>query len=955
MTTPFHAKYWAHTLLLTHPRDGVEGLSRSIGNARVDLNPHQVDAALFALRSPYSKGVLLADEVGLGKTIEAALILAQRWAERRRRILLIVPATLRKQWQVELEDKFFLPSMILEARAANVLAKKGIANPFLVDDRILICSYQFVYAKRELVQRVDWDLVVIDEAHRLRSIYKGTKTAEGIVDSIRPARKLLLTATPLQNSLLELYGLVSILDSELFGGQDSFQAQFLANDDAEQRDAALRERIQHVCKRTLRRQVLEYIPFTNRFTHTADFVPSAAEQELYEEVSAYLQREVLVALPNTRRKLITLVMRKLLASSSAAIGATLIKFVERLSDQLKLRLPLEETLAEDFETLNELDEEWSEDGQAEEATAASGEALQYANTELADLKRFVALAQSVDLDSKASKLVEVLPLAFELAHEKGAARKAVIFTESCKTQEYLFRLLTERGYSGEIVLMNGSNNDETSKRAYAEWKQQNEHRWDDVSSGSKSADMKAAIVEAFRTRGTLLLATESAAEGVNLQFCSIVVNYDLPWNPQRIEQRIGRCHRYGQKSDVLVVNLLNRKNEADRRVFELLDQKFNLFKGVFGASDDVLGAVESGVDLEKRIAAIYQDCRTPAQIKTAFDTLQLELDEKIQAGINFARRAVLENFDAEVHERLRVHKEAAKQSLDAQQQMLLDLAKFALADGASFDAGEPRFRIKTREDIPEQRFHLDWQRAEALGDAFFRIDHPLAREIAQHAAATETAPAQVTFFYESHASALERYRGASGWLEVTKLTSDAVGRSEEFLLVAACDALGQRIAPDVAAKFFSLRGKVSGTTEECVPPVLAAIQNELKGLRLAELETRNEAFFQEEVEKLDRWAEDVKFTRERELKEIDAQIRAARKSSKTAVELAQKLETQKLIKTLELRRTTKRRQLFDAQDDVDRKRTELIEEIERQLQTKAQCETVFALRWVLTVAPGAGS
>ncbi|MBL8787018.1 MAG: DEAD/DEAH box helicase family protein, partial [Deltaproteobacteria bacterium] len=204
MTTPFHAKFWAHNLRLAHPHDGVEALSRSIGNARVDLNPHQVDAALFALRSPYSKGVLLADEVGLGKTIEASLILAQKWAERRRRILLIVPATLRKQWQVELEDKFFLPSVILEARAANLLAKKGIANPFEVDDKIVIASYQFVFAKRALVQQVSWDLVVIDEAHRLRSIYKGTKTAEGIVDAIRPAKKLLLTATPLQNTLLEL-------------------------------------------------------------------------------------------------------------------------------------------------------------------------------------------------------------------------------------------------------------------------------------------------------------------------------------------------------------------------------------------------------------------------------------------------------------------------------------------------------------------------------------------------------------------------------------------------------------------------------------------------------------------------------------------------------------------------------------------------------------------------------
>jgi adenine-specific DNA-methyltransferase len=945
LVTDFHAKYWAHSLRLAHPRNGVEALSRSIGNARVDLNPHQVDAALFALRSPYSKGVLLADEVGLGKTIEAALILAQRWAERRRRILLIVPATLRKQWQVELEDKFFLPSVILEARTANALAKKGIANPFLVDDRIVICSYQFVFAKRALVQRVDWDLVVIDEAHRLRSIYKGTKTAEGIVAAIRPARKLLLTATPLQNSLLELYGLVGILDEELFGSLDAFQAQFMASADAEERDAALRDRIQHVCKRTLRRQVLEYIPFTNRFTHTADFVPTKAEEQLYEEVSAYLQREVLVALPNARRKLITLILRKLLASSSAAIGATLAKFAARLSGPAQATLPVEESLAQDFDALDAIKEELGEE--VAEAEPVS-EAEQQTAAELSDLNRFVALAQSVELDSKAAKLVEVLPRMFELAQEKGAARKAVLFTESCKTQEYLFRLLSACGYAGEIVLMNGSNNDETSKRTYAEWKKRNEHRWADVSSGSKSADMKAAIVDEFRgDRGTLLLATESAAEGVNLQFCSIVINYDLPWNPQRIEQRIGRCHRYGQKSDVLVVNFLNRKNEADRRVFELLDQKFNLFKGVFGASDDVLGVVESGVDLEMRIAAIYQDCRTPEQIKTAFDALQVELDETIQAGMNKARRAFLENFDAEVHERLRIHKEVAKQSLGKQQQTLLDLAKYALRDRASFEPAEPRFHLLPSEDGAEQRFHLDWQRAEALGDIFFRVDHHLAKDIIEGAITTATPVAEVAFSYESHASALERYRGKSGWLEVAKLTAKAVERNEEFLLVAACADDGQPLPSDVAVKLFSLQGEILQPLSAVPPPELTAIRDDLKDSRLGDLDTRNQSFFEEEVEKLEHWAEDLKFALEKELKEIDVEIRAARKASKTGVTLAEKLEAQRAIKALEQKRSQKRRQLFEAQDDVDRKRAELIEGMERQLKSTSQCETVMTLRWAL--------
>ncbi|MFD2838881.1 helicase-related protein [Azotobacter vinelandii] len=122
----------------------------------------------------------------------------------------------------------------------------------------------------------------------------------------------------------------------------------------------------------------------------------------------------------------------------------------------------------------------------------------------------------------------------------------------------------------------------------------------------KTADTRAALVEHFKERGTIMIATEAGAEGINLQFCSLVINYDLPWNPQRIEQRIGRCHRYGQKHDVVVVNFVDRSNEADARVYQLLSQKFKLFEGVFGASDEVLGAIGSGVDFERRIAAIYQ-------------------------------------------------------------------------------------------------------------------------------------------------------------------------------------------------------------------------------------------------------------------------------------------------------------------------------------------------------------
>jgi hypothetical protein len=265
-STVFHAAYWAHSLRLAHPRDQVASLARSLGNARVDLNPHQIGAALFALRSPYSRGVLLADEVGLGKTIEAALVMAQKWAERRRRILLIAPATLRRQWQLELQQKFFLPSILLEAKSWNDRVRAGAANPFAGDGdpAVVICSYQFAYAKRAELAATPWDLVVIDEAHRLRNVYKGdkAKTAVGIAEAIADRRKVLLTATPLQNSLLELYGLVSILDPGVFGDVEQFQDQFVKKagfaNDAE-RDLALRDRLAAVCRRTLRRDVVGFV------------------------------------------------------------------------------------------------------------------------------------------------------------------------------------------------------------------------------------------------------------------------------------------------------------------------------------------------------------------------------------------------------------------------------------------------------------------------------------------------------------------------------------------------------------------------------------------------------------------------------------------------------------------------------------------------------------------------
>lgn len=321
--TPYHAKYYAHELTKRCSSDSMEKLAGAVASAQVDLNPHQVDAALFAFNSPLSRGALLADEVGLGKTIEAGLVLSQRWAERKRRILVITPANLRKQWHQELTEKFFLPCRILETKPYNDAIKQENFKPFEVKDAIVICSYHFARSKASDVATTPWGLVVIDEAHRLRNVYKPSNViANTLKLALQERHKLLLTATPLQNSLLELFGLASIIDEHAFGDLKSFREQF-ANLTQEQVFQTLKARLKPFCYRTLRRQVTGYIPFTNRLPLLEEFSPEESEDRLYELVSEYLRRPNLQALPASQRSLMTLVLRKLLASSSFAIAGAL--------------------------------------------------------------------------------------------------------------------------------------------------------------------------------------------------------------------------------------------------------------------------------------------------------------------------------------------------------------------------------------------------------------------------------------------------------------------------------------------------------------------------------------------------------------------------------------------------------------------------------------------------------
>jgi ERCC4-related helicase len=973
--TSYHAKYFAYELTKRCSSDSLEKLSSTLSNAQVDLNPHQIEAALFAFKSPLSKGAILADEVGLGKTIEAGLVLSQKWAERKRRILLIVPSSLRKQWNSELQEKFFLPSLILEAKSFNQIVKDGNLNPFNQENAIVICSYHFAKAKSPYIKQTAFDLVVIDEAHRLRNVYKtSNKIAREIKDAIQEYPKLLLTATPLQNSLLELYGLTSIIDDHIFGDLSSFKANYarvsreqdifenelgLVEPRQEMFDD-LRNRLKPICIRTLRKQVLEYINYRDRKPITQDYVPTEQEIELYDGMSEYLQRETLYALPASQRQLMTLILRKLLASSSFAIASTLgglVYKLEKLEEEIKAEVAIANEgiipgLEENYEAFIDTADEWIDDEEVDdeekkkEKKKYTLEDIPRIRAEKKDLEAFRDLAKAIFKNSKGESLLIALEKGFEMTATLGAQKKAVIFTESRVTQDYLWKLLSESGYEGKILLFNGSNNDQKSKDIYAEWLKKNQDG--DKISGSKTADLRAALVDYFRSDAEIMIATEAAAEGINLQFCSLVINYDLPWNPQRIEQRIGRCHRYGQKHDVVVVNFVNRKNAADQRVYELLDQKFKLFKGVFGVSDEVLGSIESGVDFEKRIAAIYQSCRTEEEINTAFDTLQTDMDVSIQEGMRGAKEKLLENFDEDVHEKLKINLRESKAYLETYEKMLWDISRYFLDDNALYAGDEYSFTLKTNpfpgEDIPEGPYKI----GKNIDDAhIYRPGHPLAERILSEVKSADLPVAELIFDYSQYGkiiSPLKELVGTCGTLRVAQLTIDSF-EIEDSILVTGVKDDGELIEEDIARKLFLLSADVKEPSGQAQNDIVQEKEAEKINILTANIADRNSEFFEDEVDKLDKWAEDVKKSLEIELRQLDIDIKTMKTSAKKVLQLAEKVKLQREIKDLEKKRNDMRQKLYQSQDEVDVKKEGLLARVEAQLKQKTTLKTLFTIRW----------
>ena len=579
--------------------------------------------------------------------------------------------------------------------------------------------------------------------------------------------------------------------------------------------------------------------------------------------------------------------------------------------------------------------------------------------EIAALQRLSKWAHSIGTDTKTRSLLTALEVGFDKMTSFGASKKAIVFTESRRTQDYLKSFLESNGYQGQVVLFNGSNGGPEATAIYEKWLETNKSTG--RACGSRAIDVRTALIEHFRDTATILIATEAASEGVNLQFCSLVVNYDLPWNPQRIEQRIGRCHRYGQKHDVVVINFLNERNAADQRVLELLAEKFQLFDGVFGVSDEVLGSIESGVDFEKRIFAIYQQCRSPEEIDAAFSKLRAEMDEQIRTRLDDTRRSLLEHFDEDVHERLRLQMADTKAHLDRLSKRFWTVTRFILEGRAHFDEPLLAFQLldSPRNDIATGRYHLisksnphdENDIAEESSRFLYRLSHPLGELVLEQAKQADTPIACITFDVSNHATRLhvvESLRGKQGYLTLSRQVIDSF-ETEEYLLFSGFDDFGISLEQETMDKLFQCSSRLEKSSlfpdammnrleEESVRHANATISRSLEA---------NNEHFKQAREKLERWADDMVLAAEKALRDTKEKIKVLQREARQATTLAEQHRIQQEIQRLESQKRRQRQDIFKAEDEIIEKRDSLIATLEKRLAQRTQQETLFTIRWAV--------
>lgn len=912
MISESQATYLSNYIQLKKSGEDFSKLGTSLMGSKISLNPHQIDAALAFFKTPFQKGLILADEVGLGKTIEAGLVISQYWYEKKRKILIISPASLMKQWNEELYEKFFLESTLLSS-------KQFKSADFKWEDKIYITSLHSIYLNKELFNST-FDLVVIDEAHKLRNVYKSNGVmAPAIKEAFAGTKKLMLTATPFQNNLLELFGLISIIDDEIFGDVELFKSKYINNYNLNKED--LHSILEKYIVRTLRKDVVKYIKYTKRLVEVFEYESTLKESQFYEMVSSILYSDdFLESYFGGQNQLLIILLQKLLSSSSYAVCKTL--------TNMKYNLQNKELLViDDIEN----DEE--------EKIIANKPNININNI-IKNIDKCLEFSKTITIDSKYESLKKAIDSAFELLlQDSSRNKKILIFTESKQTQEYLAYRLKNDGYD-KILSFNGENNSKEINNLYCEWLE----KTDQISSNvDKSINVRRAIIDAFENQYEILIATDAAAEGLNMQFCSIMINYDLPWNPQKIEQRIGRCHRYGQKNDVIVMNMLNKNSSIDNRIYTLLNTKLGIFEETFGSSDLILGNTNIAEDIELRIKKIYTSCRTPEEINEAFEEMQKEFDKEIKESLKISEDKLEQYFDEEVQRSFDLQYVEATKLVNEYEIIFWELLKYTYFNDAKFNENDFTFKMEKS----NENYYVSTQKKNLSNYHYCSLNSELGQRVLLVAKNRNNLSKNTLDYTNSNAKIgfIDNTENKSGQIVVSKVTYNSFELTESLVLSGRFDD-GTIIPGDICHKLLKLE-----CAETAVTTTDFGELNKRHNLdidkTINEIELRNENLFRDESEYINSWADNQIESIQVKVKEMREKRKILQMDFNYEKDILEKERIQSEIHKLSKKISQSWISLAEAEDQINERRNNLMVNLSKEKKKEINIENLISMEFII--------
>ena len=963
---PIHRRYRAEELVRLRRAGEKRRYVAAQRRGRVDPNPHQIEAVMFALERIPHGGCILADEVGLGKTIEAGLVVAQLLAEGMRRVLVIVPRPLLGQWQAELRDLFGIDAR--DASDDNV----DVAAP-----GVFIAGREFAGGERgfqRLQQAPPFELFLIDEAHEVFAGIHRRYGKSGVYDEASPhartahrvrtlmgngmAPVLLLTATPMQNSLDELWALVQYIDrtGTLLGDKPTFDQLFKASAGGEgsesngagvEQATELQRRLRRVVQRTLRRQAMPYLdrPFVGRQAKLFAYRMSAAEKALYDDVTGYLLEPDLAAFSGRARQLQVIGFLRRMASSKAALAASLRGVAARLQ---RMR---QGNAGADRSDLEDLEDDADPAPPAAEAISVGASPPRLNTAKIAEerarVQDFIQRADTLPDDTKAESLVKVV---HELLDRPPDRRKVLIFTESLTTQDYLRALLVEKTPLREqdITLFRGVNDSPRASEALRVWREEEDAETPRHLRPSLAVAVRLALVHEFKTRSTVMIATEAGAKGLNLQFCDTIVNYDLPWNPQRIEQRIGRCHRYGQKRDVTVINFLAEDNQAQVLTFDILSNKLDLFGKVLDMSDVVLQTPRSdssaalasalGPNFEAQVRRIWERARSiddvEAELRQLRDTLEerrRELDRTREHTIGLIEQR-LDASVRQVFDRIQDELAPALAELDGELKAVLGayLDAQGIAWGESEREGRPAIHFGASSRLPApfaEGGTVVLGGAHGLAGADpLHVGHPLVQAAVASARQDCAGQYRVCFRLDASApKALRTRRGSRGRLALTRIRYDGFEPEERLRVTAVFD--DAEVLRPAEAALELLRQPCADSAEPATPlDVTEAHLDEVVDEELFEEQGRvadiNQRGFEQTMTQLDQYLADRALVLRRQQRRQTQRLAAAEQQRDQSIGADNRARAEKRVVEAEAEVEQIDRQLAalaSHEDDVYRK------------------------------------